>query len=372
LIKDLNKSISNIQYNYLNLPSKITFTDGSIITYLYGADGTKLRTVHKIGSTTTTTDLCNDVIYENGTAKMLLTEEGYVSLSDSKYHYYLKDHQGNNRVVVDQSGNVEETNHYYPFGGIFASTGNTQPYKYNGKEFDSKKGLNWYDYGARMYDPALGRFTTVDPMAEKYYEVSPYAYCLNNPIYLIDKRGQEPGPGDLFNTKREAAIDWGMYYNGASIIRKKEMGSSIYEVKEGKNLKGYSYTTANEGEHSVSPSIPANKEEIVGVIHSHGNADTKHINNAFSRADIKYIDKIRVNGYLATPRGSLLERNPYSKKITVISNNLPSDPKDPERKNNIIPKDIPAEKGQQKLDELHQKPNLGIPAWQQKEIHWAF
>ena len=149
------------------MPSKITFTDGSTITYLYGADGTKLRTVHKIGSTTTTTDFCNDVIYENGTAKMLLTEEGYVSLSDSKYHYYLKDHQGNNRVVVDQSGNVEETNHYYPFGGIFASTGNIQPYKYNGKEFDSTKGLNWYDYGARMYDPALGRFTTMDPMAEK-------------------------------------------------------------------------------------------------------------------------------------------------------------------------------------------------------------
>jgi len=191
LTKDLNKNITDIQYNYLNLPSKITFTDGSTITYLYGADGTKLRTVHKIGSTTTTTDFCNDVIYENGTAKMLLTEEGYVSLSDGKYHYYLKDHQGNNRVVVDQSGNVEETNHYYPFGGIFASTGNVQPYKYNGKEFDSKKSLNWYDYGARMYDPALGRFTTMDPMAEKYYSEGSYRYCLNNPMIFIDPTGKD-------------------------------------------------------------------------------------------------------------------------------------------------------------------------------------
>ncbi len=96
-----------------------------------------------------------------------MTEAGYVSLSDGKYHYYLQDHQGNNRVVVDQNGNVEETNNYYPFGGMFASTGNVQPYKYNGKEFDGKKGLNWYDYGARHYDAALGRFMTVDPMAEK-------------------------------------------------------------------------------------------------------------------------------------------------------------------------------------------------------------
>ena len=180
LTKDLNKGISGITYNFLNLPNVVTFSDGSTITYTYGADGTKLRTVHKIGSTTTTTDYCGNVVYENGVQKLLLTEEGYVTLSDSKYHYYLKDHQGNNRVVISQSGTVEETNHYYPFGGAFASTSNVQPYKYNGKELDSKKGLNWYDYGARHYDAALGRFTTNDRFAEKYYSMSPYQYGANN------------------------------------------------------------------------------------------------------------------------------------------------------------------------------------------------
>ena len=81
------------------------------------------------------------MIYENGTQKLLLTEEGYINLTGTQqYHYYLKDHQGNNRVVINQSGTVEETNHYYPFGGVFGTTGNTQPYKYNGKEFDTKKG----------------------------------------------------------------------------------------------------------------------------------------------------------------------------------------------------------------------------------------
>ncbi len=92
LTKDLNKGITNLSYNYLNLPNVVTFSDGSTITYTYGADGTKLRIVHKIGSTTTTTDYCGNVVYENGVRKLLLTEEGYVTLSDNKYHYYLKDH----------------------------------------------------------------------------------------------------------------------------------------------------------------------------------------------------------------------------------------------------------------------------------------
>ena len=191
LTKDLNKGIADIQYNVLNLPSTVSFSDGSTITYTYGADGTKLRTVHKIGSTTTTTDYCGNVIYENGVQKLLLTEEGYITLSDSKYHYYLKDHQGNNRVVISQSGTVEETSHYYPFGGTFASAGNVQPYKYNGKEYDSKKGLNWYDYGARHYDAALGRFETVDPSAENYFKTSLYAYCGNSPISRIDPTGAD-------------------------------------------------------------------------------------------------------------------------------------------------------------------------------------
>ena len=190
LTKDLNKGITDIQYNVLNLPSTVSFSDGSTITYTYGADGTKLRTVHKIGSTTTTTDYCGNVIYENGTQKLLLTEEGYINLAGTQqYHYYLKDHQGNNRVVINQSGTVEETNHYYPFGGVFGTTGNTQPYKYNGKEFDNKKGLNWYDYGARHYDTALGRFTTNDRFVEKYYSMSPYQYGANSPVVNIDVNG---------------------------------------------------------------------------------------------------------------------------------------------------------------------------------------
>ena len=174
------------------MPRLIKFKDQSTITYTYAADGTKLRVEHKIGNSTTRTTYCSNVIYEDGTAKCLLTEEGYVSLDDREYHYYLKDHQGNNRVLVNKNGGVEEINHYYPFGGVFASEENVQPYKYNGKELDAKKGLNWYDYGARHYDATLGRWHAVDPLAEKYYSVSPYNYCMNNPMNAIDPDGKLP------------------------------------------------------------------------------------------------------------------------------------------------------------------------------------
>lgn len=194
LTKDLNKKIIDIQYNYLNLPCRVEFENGNSISYLYDANGTKLRTTYVIGNDTTVTDYCGNLIYENGVAKTLLVEGGYVSLPDRKYHFYFQDHQGNNRVIADENGNIEEVNHYYPFGGTFASTPSVQPYKYNGKELDRKGGLDWYDYGARHYDAALGRWHTVDPLSEKYYGVSPYNYCLNNPLKYIDSDGRQVIP----------------------------------------------------------------------------------------------------------------------------------------------------------------------------------
>ena len=163
LTQDLNRNIKDIQYNFLNLPQRIEFEDGSTTEYLYDADGRKLRTVHKADGKTTTTDYAGNLIYENGNPVRLVTEYGYVSLPDGMYHYYLQDHQGNNRVVAD----------------------------WNGKELDTRKGLNWYDYGARYYDPALGRFTVVDSVAEKHYYASPYIYCNNLPMRYIDPDGND-------------------------------------------------------------------------------------------------------------------------------------------------------------------------------------
>ncbi|MBR5715519.1 MAG: RHS repeat-associated core domain-containing protein [Bacteroidales bacterium] len=105
----------------------------------------------------------------------------------------MKDHQGNNRVVVTQNDSIVQTllsdvtvgnNHYYPYGALFAEStnGDVQRYKYNGKELDRKFGLDWYDHGARHNDAAIGRWHSMDLMAEKYYGTSPYAYCGGDPV----------------------------------------------------------------------------------------------------------------------------------------------------------------------------------------------
>jgi len=118
------------------------------------------------------------------------------------YYYYHKDHLGNNREVwraaytmngtVVPAATIQQTQ-YYPSGLPWSEgTGvSVQPYKYNGKEFVEMHGYDTYDYGARGYYPALGRFTSIDPLAEKYYSISPYAYCANNPVNMIDPNGME-------------------------------------------------------------------------------------------------------------------------------------------------------------------------------------
>ena len=100
---------------------------------------------------------------------------------------------GNNRITVSLAdGHIEEVNHYYPFGGLMGDSRNatTQPYKYIGKELDRTHGLDWYDHGARHYDPVTGRWNTMDPMCEKYYGISPYASCGDDPVKYVDNDGK--------------------------------------------------------------------------------------------------------------------------------------------------------------------------------------
>ena len=134
------------------------------------------------------------IIHELG-KDIILTDEGYITFEAKKpiYHYYLKDHLSGNRVVIDQTGKIEQTNHYYPYGGLMgeSTNGGVQVYKYNGKELQRDNGLDQYYYGARMHDAALGRWTTMDPLCEKYYNVSPYAYCAGNPMNNIDIEGKK-------------------------------------------------------------------------------------------------------------------------------------------------------------------------------------
>ena len=108
-------------------------------------------------------------------------------------YYYLSDHLGSVRAVLDSSGNVLERSDYYPFGSRHLRpdypllAGNR--FRYNGKEEQTTGGLGFLDYGARMYDSGLGRWTAGDPLSETYWGISPYAYCANNPLSFTDPTG---------------------------------------------------------------------------------------------------------------------------------------------------------------------------------------
>ena len=145
------------------------------------------------------TEFCGPFIFEYSVLDKFLFDGGYCTFKDGQasFHYYLQDLLGNNRAVVAEDGTVEQTTEYYPFGGIYgdvSTNSGLQPYKYNGKEFDHYLGLDLYDYGARQYDPALVVWTGVDPLGEDNPEVSPYAYCGDNPVNAVDTDGEKVIP----------------------------------------------------------------------------------------------------------------------------------------------------------------------------------
>ena len=112
----------------------------------------------------------------------------------AKYRYFVRDRLGSVRSVADEDGNVLQQNLYYAWGGAWGDVCTApgfQSYKYCGKYLDRKHGLDLYDYGARLYDPAAAFWTSPDPLCEKYYNISPYAFCNNNPVTFIDPDGRD-------------------------------------------------------------------------------------------------------------------------------------------------------------------------------------
>jgi RHS repeat-associated protein len=140
----------------------------------------------------TVTDYVGNMIYQNGTLKEILTPEGYIE--KGVYYYYLQDHQGNNRVMINSSGAVQEYSNYYPDGMRYIPESSTNaaaiPYRYNNKEFEAMNGLNQCDYGARRKLSWSGIWGTIDPKAEEKPWISPYAYCSDNPMNRIDPDGR--------------------------------------------------------------------------------------------------------------------------------------------------------------------------------------
>ena len=206
-LADLNKGLTQA-YNMLNLPQ--TAVRGTVsVAYVYDATGRKLRKLSTMGATTTITEYVDGIQYEySGTypkISFIQTEEGRARKSGSvyKYEYDLKDHLGNTRLTTtwapaDSVSQLtplnSQRNDYYAFGYVIQSLIGSLPsspnhYLYNHKELQDETGL--YDYGARFYDPVIGGWTTVDPLAEASRRWSPYNYVYNNPIRLIDPDGMQ-------------------------------------------------------------------------------------------------------------------------------------------------------------------------------------
>ncbi len=262
----------------------------------------------------------------------------------------------NPRRIQFTNGNL--TLYVYGDTGLNASA---QPYKYNGKELDRMHGLDWYDYGARQYDAALAQWTKMDPLCETYKGINPYAYCMNNPIKFVDIKGF--APGDFFISMDAAANDFGLTFNDNSIRGNVEYGSTIFIIHNRKGQIGYTYTIPNIGDYSHSTSsIAPWGVRAVANIHIHGECsywnddDHKYYDNEFSGArddeygtplsnqqkrlehsvwDIGEANNNKYPSYLATPNGSLQKYDPKTGKTVVVNNNMPSDVKDPTRKNKV-------------------------------------
>jgi RHS repeat-associated protein len=197
------------------------------------------------GSTVNTTEYLNEFQYLNGTLQFIQHAEGYVKYTAGgssgfyNYVYHIKDHLGNIRVTFTKqltynTAKLLKENHYYPFGlkhpynstefDYYYNTStsslsigpmtNSNRYQYNSKEWQNELSLNLYDYGARMFDPAIGRWGVVDPLAEKFPNVTPYRYGLNNPIKYIDIDGN---------------IEWPI--KGSTAVNKKDVSNGGFSLK---------------------------------------------------------------------------------------------------------------------------------------------
>ena len=214
LTRDGNRGVKSITYDYGHHPSYINMnmTSGPRnITNDYTPDGRKLLSKHVISipkvngytKKTITDKYIDGLILRGDTTLLWRFDGGYVELNangtPTRWNYYITDHLGSTRMVVDSNDSIRETINYYPFGSEMRmeapaqmTGGTSHPFRFTGKELDRQNNLNMYDFGARMFDVAgVPMWTSIDPLAEKYYSISPYAYCNNNPVILVDPDGKK-------------------------------------------------------------------------------------------------------------------------------------------------------------------------------------
>ena len=228
MINDSRRAL-DFGYNVLNLLSEVKTTGGELkAKYDYLADGTRLRVRDK--GDVNGFDYVGSLTYRKSGAGLQLESanfgDGVIRPGDTnggqmEVDYFLTDHLGSVRVIVDGTGKVLERNDYYPFGARHLRSDYPQlavnRYKYNGKEEQVTGDLGFLDYGARMYDSGLGRWFGVDPLSENYLSQSPYHFSGNNAVINVDANGMDywstSDPGQIAAFLKAFSSSGGDYFH---------------------------------------------------------------------------------------------------------------------------------------------------------------
>ena len=268
MTSDLDRKVSLISYNRQNRPARIKHSGGTE-TFTDLPDGTKReRTALGKDWSLSRTEYRGNLVCADDSLKYILFDGGLIAMDGAspEYLFFLRDHLGSVRVVARPDGKAVQVNHYYPYGMAFAGggmsgnagahpveggvsvaggsleiggetggmelarPGASQPYRFLGNELYTSNSLGLYDFSARMYDPALGRFLSVDPMAETCLNMTPFAYCGNNPIIRVDPEGEI----------------WHIV-GGAVVGAVLEGGSALIQGKTGKEIAAAAVRGAIEG-----------------------------------------------------------------------------------------------------------------------------
>jgi RHS repeat-associated protein len=286
--RDLNKGIVTIKYNCLNLPDTVQLSNGSYTSYMYDFTGDKLTSYYRtytsstvtipLGSTLASnptgftrstylyTDYFDNFVFEQSCLRRYQTDDGLMINTNTSttptatpsfvYHYFLKDHLGNNRVVFHAANNtavIDQVNNYYPFGMEYGEEAEEegeqgyQNYLFSGKEFDRKFQMNTYDFGARTYSADVPVWKTPDPLAEKYYSISPYAYCANNPMRFIDPNGAEVVDANGVRITYSKETGWSS--NATDDV--KTVGSLMMNTEKGTEM----WNAMDQAEHGITINI---------------------------------------------------------------------------------------------------------------------
>lgn len=215
LLTDVNKGVTGIQWNHLNMPTEITISNpqhNGSISYVYSADGIKLQKTVNENTNSTITDYAGAYQYVNNDLEFIRNiEDGYVYPNNDGsygYMYYYTDQLDNIRLMysdadangsIDPSTEIVKEAHFYPFGmklegfnGLVQAVGSDfHKYDYQNQERQDELGLNRLQFKYRMHDPTIGRFVSIDPLAEDYTHNSTYAFAENKVIKYNELEGLE-------------------------------------------------------------------------------------------------------------------------------------------------------------------------------------